>query len=1170
MTTKQYNRNGMSLKLTASLLAFLFIFTPLAPVLAKKVIKPRPIAYAIKSPLVKFKKDNSLLPEKQLVKVRKHILDNKLPQTFLDRLDTFEAQLKKTPKKESIFKKTFDFIAGNTATDKEKREAKNLLKQKSFRVETFEGDINTAPEKDYKKTFPDLNFGGTKKKEGILSRLFSSQEVFADASDDPNVYLAPGSEITFSQAIRDQTNALGKDPLKMLNFVRNEVRYIPYYGSKKGADGTLVELAGNDMDQASLLIAMLRYSNIPARYRYVNAKMNIRTVTDLLGVDSPIAAAQILSLEKIPYILYTDQNDDPLFFVVEHTYVEAYMPYGYSRGIDVNDGGILQWVPMDPSINAYYYEQLVDVVDYLKTNGFIIENFFENYLNNASGTLEPLEAFKNEVINKLASNPPTYFPNMTYSDSLMRFYPKIQNLEFIPGSLPFEISANLNTYDYLPASLRHLIKFTVKDKDSNVALTHLAYVSDLADRELLVTYNAATPNDQATIDTFDTIYDVVPLSLVLVKPVLKVNSNVVATGVASFTLGQSQKYIMEFIIPTRASSGLIVANSAEITERDILTGNTNAIALNTDRVVPPELRPREDVSSYSFMSNQMLYRAALDFLDRLQYTHGELANIIGADFTNVATSAAISNGIKVTYSSDQPYSFDWKGLRIDSSSDVKYFSRFSNSANTHKKEFVALFGLQASQDESDIFEDNFNVESVATVKGLKLVAKGQFPGVTMKKITQANESSIDSLNISADVKTAFHTAIAEGNIIYTPTQAVTYGEWNGLFYVTTNFDNEASYIIGEGLNGGYTIEQWDSGWENFWRSHLLLNLSANIISPTNNQSFIQGDLINWKAEYTSTFKDWIEQRFLDTNYYGTGNHIIRSGYGTNASVTFKINRTIIGEDGKNGNNDFTLDEEIDDVVNTTGLQTSNPDFRKVLKAIFQNESARGELKKMRYEPCVDKDYIYPNIINQHPFSTWRLPGKMPSGPDLVKGTQVDSLKTNHGKTPQEMLKAFTNYGMNLTDDDNDGIVEPTDNDGTLSIYEVWKNNDGVQHYSGPRNDQCTSLRITTANSQPAQLLLASSYGIGQVIYGLWAKAAFFDTGNPPEPAKDIWLLFKRKTNIEMAAQVIKYSWEHSDTNLGYQCDPGDRLWKAIYAYNGSGGSATQYANTACLTYKGLH
>ena len=58
----------------------------------------------------------------------------------------------------------------------------------------------------------------------------------------------------------------------------------------------------------------------------------------------------------------------------------------------------------------------------------------------------------------------------------------------------------------------------------------------------------------------------------------------------------------------------------------------------------------------------------------------------------------------------------------------------------------------------------------------------------MKKITVNNESEIDSMNISAGLKTIFHNAIAEGNVIYSPSQAVTYGAWDGLFYILIDFE----------------------------------------------------------------------------------------------------------------------------------------------------------------------------------------------------------------------------------------------------------------------------------------------------------------------------------------------------------------------------------------------
>jgi hypothetical protein len=281
----------------------------------------------------------------------------------------------------------------------------------------------------------------------------------------------------------------------------------------------------------------------------------------------------------------------------------------------------------------------------------------------------------------------------------------------------------------------------------------------------------------------------------------------------------------------------------------------------------------------------------LDYLNRLQSSHDELAKIIGGGFIHRATKASVFNGIQITNNNGQPYSFEWKGLRVDSLSSVKYFNRFHSDINTYKREFTALFGLQASQDESDIFEDNFDVESVATVKGLKKVSHGDFSGVSMKKITSANESEINSLDISASTKAVFHQAIADGRIIYTPTKPVTYGTWTGLFYITIDFaGGDASYTIGEGLNGGYTVvEQWPEGLANLWRRTLLtIGLTAQIVKPLNNQEFMEGDIIKWEARYTSPIHSWIEKLDLFTNQAKIGWNTLQSGYGTNQSVKIKI------------------------------------------------------------------------------------------------------------------------------------------------------------------------------------------------------------------------------------------------------------------------------------------
>ncbi len=64
----------------------------------------------------------------------------------------------------------------------------------------------------------------------------------------------------------EQAAQLGQNPETLFAFVR-DLSFESYGGSLRGARGTLWSAAGNSVDQASLLIALLRASGVPARYR---------------------------------------------------------------------------------------------------------------------------------------------------------------------------------------------------------------------------------------------------------------------------------------------------------------------------------------------------------------------------------------------------------------------------------------------------------------------------------------------------------------------------------------------------------------------------------------------------------------------------------------------------------------------------------------------------------------------------------------------------------------------------------------------------------------------------------------------------------------------------------------------------------------------------------------
>lgn len=85
------------------------------------------------------------------------------------------------------------------------------------------------------------------------------------ATDDPLLMSTPEFDLA-DPFLVEKANELGKDPQRIFAFVRDEIGFESYTGSLRGARGALWSKAGNALDKASLMIALLRISGVPARY----------------------------------------------------------------------------------------------------------------------------------------------------------------------------------------------------------------------------------------------------------------------------------------------------------------------------------------------------------------------------------------------------------------------------------------------------------------------------------------------------------------------------------------------------------------------------------------------------------------------------------------------------------------------------------------------------------------------------------------------------------------------------------------------------------------------------------------------------------------------------------------------------------------------------------------
>jgi len=94
--------------------------------------------------------------------------------------------------------------------------------------------------------------------------LFDRQAVKPTQGVRPLVVNLPTSETEATPEIQALARALENDPKFIFDYVHNHIDYVPTFGSVNGATGTLLAGRGNDWDQTSLFIALMRAAGYSA------------------------------------------------------------------------------------------------------------------------------------------------------------------------------------------------------------------------------------------------------------------------------------------------------------------------------------------------------------------------------------------------------------------------------------------------------------------------------------------------------------------------------------------------------------------------------------------------------------------------------------------------------------------------------------------------------------------------------------------------------------------------------------------------------------------------------------------------------------------------------------------------------------------------------------------
>ena len=127
-------------------------------------------------------------------------------------------------------------------------------------------------------------------------------------------------ETSMTQEMAQKADEL-KDAVSIYNYVYNNINSEFYYGSRKGAIGTFEQGCGNDMDIASLLIAMLRYKGYTANYVLSLAVFTDEQLLKWTRTENIEAAEKIYSTQNRIHDIKYDINGNK-YYTCEYNYVQ--------------------------------------------------------------------------------------------------------------------------------------------------------------------------------------------------------------------------------------------------------------------------------------------------------------------------------------------------------------------------------------------------------------------------------------------------------------------------------------------------------------------------------------------------------------------------------------------------------------------------------------------------------------------------------------------------------------------------------------------------------------------------------------------------------------------------------------------------------------------------------
>jgi len=558
-------------------------------------------------------------------------------------------------------------------------------------------------------------------------------------------------------------------PLNIYDYLCNNIRTEFYPNSRKGAIGTFELYGGNDVDCASLLIAMLNCVGISSRYVTGNITLPIDTAMNLTGAHDANSALNILKFWDNNATLSSDNSSISL----AHTWV--------SSNIDGKEYNL------DCSFKKYSYQNTIfdtlnEQYDFKDEDLDINDVIDEQYNSQTKGYLvdKQIIAVNNSQLpeNLPYPNEPTGgydFVTLDISDTITFTLPGKKGITFSSSQL----------YNKKITLQYEVNRMFVDDKDigplffSSVAEGETIY-------ELMDDYKKDSPLKSFGAEHGD------------MELVLRIDGQ-------KYSIGNP-----ECLRKTQNAIVKINTMGQEFEcEKECLVGGTYSVILDYQNMASYKMiddikeidKIKDSVNIYNLLKTNNIGKL-LELIGDTYYSEFDVFNNMIAEQSDVY----LTRGLSVIFAGFEPsitvpetaitptdYTVNEEGAIVIDALANCYNMVSRNSDSDTELNAKRTSGLMSSQLESSVLDQMFGIQSVSTSNILRYAGKNSIP---IHYISNYNKSELDSLSINENAKEKINERIAKGYIITVPETDITINSWTGCGYISYDAeDGFSEYLL---------------------------------------------------------------------------------------------------------------------------------------------------------------------------------------------------------------------------------------------------------------------------------------------------------------------------------------------------------------------------------------